>query len=397
MNSSVFANSTAVCSAEFLGLHKLTPSEQVKRLTRYEVLEYNNNLLRKMKKNDPKGFELEKHYFDYFKKFDEQLYQGKISYARKEWAGLFRRVERNYFYIKKQQEMFNFLNPLRESNVESAFAELFIKYHNDKFALYILNKMKKRVSSGDLRNVDELQQYLKIRIRSSSQFFGFKFSKYEFINKQMNLIEKSKQCKKHCKEQIKVLRKQLGVNSKAEIEKFDFFKDLPRVKLSEMRSLVNSNPTAREVELFKEILFELREVVNDIFTQPNLRKGFADALMRIQAIRETAWVASRIDRLLTEAHSVAAHYFPIDKIVKRVETTADKFDKLKNQTSIFEEDALLITFARRKDPRAQEIWGELLIHAKENDVSFHLRMEAAAETAKLRADLDFDYPCRWDR
>ena len=56
----------------------------------------------------------------------------------------------------------------------------------------------------------------------------------------MNLIEKSKQCKKHCKEQIKVLRKQLGVNSKAEIEKFDFFKDLPRVKLSEFESRIHN-------------------------------------------------------------------------------------------------------------------------------------------------------------
>jgi hypothetical protein len=373
-----------ICAAEFLGLHNITGKSQLKRMRKIERMETIRNKIRRMK-DVPEAIAVDNHNFMLFQDVSKQLLKGRISLARDKWQGLFRRVERNYYFVKTKQELVRDTLLLREYNTSRILEELNSRYAGEPFVLDILKILRKK----DFNSGDEMISYLNKSINKSAKYLGWKISNYEFINKELDLLLKGKKCKEICKKQIRLLRRELGVTAKAEQETFSMFVGLKKVKVKDIVSLVNTIPSAKETKLLKSIFYEFSKYIQEKITKPKWRGVIADILYTLTLQR--GWTAKHIDSIFTEAINVSNHFFPINKVIMRTKTIADQIEKLKNQNSLFVGDILLLTFARRIDDLAHGTWKEILAEARKTDKEFYKRMKAAEVKATKRKSLTEDY------
>jgi hypothetical protein len=380
-------NATAgnICEAEFLGLHNLTGKSELEHLKKIEKLETIRNKIRKLKE-DPGTIAVDNHNYKLFQDVGKQLIKGRISLARDKWQPLFRRVERHYYYVVKKQEIVKDVLLVREESISGILAHLERRYKAEPFVLDILKHTRRK----DIKSGDELISYMNKGIKKSAKYIGWKVSNYKFINDELDLMLKGRKCNEKCKKQIRLLRREIGVSAKVEQERFSMFSGLKKVKVKDLESLVNKIPKARETRLYKSILYELNKYLQEKVTQPKWRGVLADILYTVSF--QWGWSARQIDSLLTEAINVSNHYFPINKVIMRTKTLADQVEKLKNQNSLFIEDALLLTFARRVDDLARGTWKEILAEVKKSDKDFYKRMVTAQNKAKNhRKPLSEDY------
>lgn len=68
-----------------------------------------------------------------------------------------------------------------------------------------------------------------------------------------------------------------------------------------------------------------------------------------------------------------------------------KFDRLKDQNNLFDNDELLVTFARRTDQEARDSWDDLKSIASSKDKEFHEKMTKAQAMALKKGSLSTDY------
>ena len=373
----IMANPINKCQLEFLGLTKISSKSQFERLKKLEKLELKRNKLRKLKHN-PEVIEIDEHHYRLFKNLDRQLYEGKISLARDKWKKLFRRIEKEYHEILAKQKLLVEIRQRSSQEVSSILEELAIRHADSPFKSEIIKSWR----SMRLTNFDALEGAVLGQIKKSSRYIGWKSSNYEFINKQLNFIENSGKCKKHCQQQLSLLRSQLGVGARDELIKFPMFERLPNVTVRRMNDLVDTLPTARETKLYKEIYYELVKVLQEKVTIPKWRTAISDALFKISP--EWKWLYRLNDWSFVRSINVANHYFPISKVINRPKDVADKLAKLKNQNSYFDEDALLETFSRRADDLAIQVWNDILELAKIKDILFYNRMIEASRLGALK-------------
>lgn len=385
MTSQLVAASST-CEAEFLGLTNLNTSSELSYVRRVEVLETIRNKIRR-RKSQRHIVEVDKYNFKLYQGIDEQLYQGRIAGARDKWQGLFRRVERSYYFIVKKTQLIGDIRRLQMESSSMVLRELNLRYSesNDKFILDILKSLK----SKNHNSAQDLIEILGRDIKVSGTYLGWKISNYEFINTQLDLIVKNTRCGQPCKKQIALLRSELGVSSKKEQEAFSFLKGLKKVEVNKVTQLVNSVPAAKQARLLRVIVHELRQYIQELVTKPKWRQAVASALLKITP--DWKMIVYPIDKLLLEALYVNDHYFPIDKVLKRMRTINQKYEKLKNQNTLFLDDELLVTFARREDQAAVSTWAQLKIHAQKKDIIFYEQMLSAEVRAAKRSKLPAIY------
>lgn len=367
------------CSAEYQGLHSLVEENQLKRVSKIETMQ---SIIAKIRarKLESSLVEIDRFFISKLIVHDENLLEGNIFMVLKEWSPFVRSYEASFYTFKKSQTLLNRI-ALRSHFESDTLLLLRREFNDDPFMIDLINDLQKNTNAS----VDAIRDYLENKLNETARYLGRNYKKYSLTIDHLLELKKSSLCTQRCQSQLDKLIKQLGVGARDEQLRFPIFRSLRRPSLKTIEDLVNSIPQAYEHSIIAEGLFELKAALRDILTVPKLRNHLASVLKTVVPFKAFGRV---MDRYLIDME-IALNQFTLINRVFRGSNYEQSLERLKSLSASNPE--LLVTLARRQDPRSQKAFTKFLDLTQEGDPAFNQNLKQAFEKAKTLDPFRPDY------
>jgi hypothetical protein len=322
---------------------------------------------------------------------DIQLFQGRYAYAHRSWRGVFRKVEVNYSFVVKQQQIID--DVMKDLADGMTLLQAKAKYYSKSQADIFYKELAESLESQEIFNA-----YVKSsekQIRKRNIIIGNSYHEYKLTRSHLENLSKQGNCKADCDKAVKQLLEGMGLGSEnIRLNYPMILKGRQRPTMKLISNHVHSTPIAYETRLFKETIQELKAVIRDIAFQGVFQKLFK-FVERKFPFKKSKLI--KIFNLVNDGSARINHFPKINDIVRRDIGAQQQYHLLREQNTLFEKDELLVSFSRRIDSGATQTWGEMKTFLKQVDATdtkskdFLDRMIKADEIAKLKGDLSLNY------
>lgn len=359
----------------------------LKRLDTINRLDGISSFLRSMKSNR-ELVEINQHIMGKVARVDNQLFQGRFAFAHRQWRGLFRRVEVNYAFVKKQQEVVDVVRKMIDQGLPvSKMKEQIADKLDDPFYKEL---------NDNLKNAGTVDKYLRRadkEIRKRHVTIGNNYHEYKLVRSHLETLSKNANCKADCDKAVLQLLETLGTGAEnVRLHYPNILKGSKRPSMKVIKDYVHKTPIIYETRLLKEMLFELKAFVREFVMQSHNFRALMKFIERKFPLKKSKIM--RIFNIVNDGVARTEHFPNINSVVRKNSSIDEKYAFLRDLNTKFERDEMLVSFSRRVDTQATETWSEIKTFLKSSDdakkLDFLKRMELADEKAKVLGDLSLN-------